>query len=152
MKNFVVVYLVLVLVLSVCATSAAEESSPFTLAERIGEPNARTFFLFSTSMGAYAIRQDGMGEVTLPRGMRKVLYLKVGARTRIERLYFLEYEGDLLLLYEVSDRSSRSGYLVRLDQKKRQVRWMRAVNNSFEPPIIKDQRVLFNDGTVVALN
>ena len=151
MKNLVVVCLMMVVVLSVplpiCSSGLAEES-PFTLAESIGEPNARTFFLFSTAVGNYVIRQDGMGEVTMGRGMRKVLYLKVGTKARIERLYFLEHEGDLLLLYEVTG----SGYLVRLDQKKRKARWITTVNSNFEAPVIKDHRVVFNDGTVVPLD
>ncbi|HEY2962581.1 MAG TPA: hypothetical protein VGJ37_09220 [Pyrinomonadaceae bacterium] len=149
MKNFVVVCLVLLAAaLPVYAQHSAEELSPFTLAERVGEGNARSFFLFSTSAGNYALRHDGMGEVTSPAGMRKVFNVKAGSRGRIERVYSFEYQGDLLLLYEAGD----SGYLVRLSQKTRKVKAVVTVDRDFAPPVIKDQRVVFSDGTVVSLN
>jgi hypothetical protein len=154
MKNFVVVCLFLI--------SAAlpaygqrlvevEEASPFTLAERVGEGSARSFFIFSTPVANYVVRHDGMGEVTYGRtglGMRKVFSVKTGPKARIDRLYSCDYEGDLLLLYEAGD----SGYLVRLSQKTRKVKAVVTVNRDFAPPAIKDQRIVFSDGTVVALN
>lgn len=95
-------------------------SEAFSLADRVGEPNARSFFLFSTAAGNYTIRQDGMGEFTSPKGMRRVFNLKVGPKDRIERVYFLEHKGDLLLLYEVRDQ----GFcLLRMEQNKRKLRW-----------------------------
>lgn len=149
MKNFAVVCLLLSsAVLPVYAQKNAAELSPFELANHIGEPNERTFFLFSTSVGNYTLRQDGMGEITSPAGMRKVFSVKVGSRGRIERVYSFEYQGDLLLLYEATD----SGYLVRLSQKTRKVKATITVSRDFTPPTIKDQKVLFNDGTVVSLN
>src|SRR5262249_33592202 len=142
-KNFAVVCLLLFsAALPVYAQSSAANLSPFELANHIGEPNARTFFLFSTSVGNYTLRQDGMGEITSPAGMRKVFNVKVGARARIERVYSFEYEGDVLLLYETTD----SGYLVRLSQKTRKVKATIAVSRDFEPPTIKDQRIVFSDG------
>lgn len=147
MKNFAVVcLLVLSAGLPVYAQKPAAELSPFELANRIGEPNERTFFLFSTSVGNYALRQDGMGEITSPAGMRKVFNVKVGARGRIERVYSFEYQGDVLLLYEATD----SGYLVRLSQKTRKVKATIAVSRDFTPPVIKDQQIVFSDGTVVS--
>ena len=50
------------------------------------------------------IRHDGMGEVTSLKGMRRVFNLKLGGKGRIERVHFLEHEGDLFLLYEVQMR------------------------------------------------
>lgn len=149
MKNFAVVCLLLIsAVLPVYAQKNAAELSPFELANHIGEPNARTFFLFSTSIGNYALRQDGMGEITSPAGMRKVFSVKVGPRGRIERVYSFEYQGDVLLLYEATD----SGYLVRLSQKTRKVKATITVSRDFAPPTIKDQKILFPDGTVVSLD
>jgi hypothetical protein len=130
------------------AQQPAAELSPFELANRIGEPNERTFFLFSTSVGNYALRQDGMGEITSAAGMRKVFNVKVGPGRRIERVYSFEYQGDVLLLYETTD----SGYLVRLSQKTKKVKASIAVSRDFTPPAIKDQRIVFGDGTVVSLD
>ncbi|HET9478923.1 MAG TPA: hypothetical protein VFO72_06240, partial [Pyrinomonadaceae bacterium] len=112
------------------------------LARHIG-----AFHLFSTSVGKYTISRAGWGEVYV--GDRKKNFrVKVGARERIERLYFFEYEGDLLLLYE----AGASGYLLRLHQKTRKVRRATSINEDFEPPLVKDQSLTFSDGTVVPLN
>jgi len=153
-KNFAVVCLLLLsAVLPVYAQNPAAQKpptkpSPFELANHIGEPNARTFFLFSTSIGNYALRQDGMGEITSPAGMRKVFNVKVGPGRRIERVYSYEYQGDVLLLYETTD----SGYLVRLSQKTRKVKATIAVSRGFTPPALKDQQIVFSDGTIVTLD
>ena len=152
MKHFVEVCLALLLAVLAAAPAyskrAAEELSPFTLAEQNGDPTARNFFIFSTAFGDYVVRHDGMGEVSLRNGLRRVLHLKVGAKDRIQRLYFLEYAGDVLLLYETGE----SGYLIRMDQKTRKLKGIVAVSGDFTPPLIKDRRVVFSDGTVVALN
>lgn len=149
MKNLVVVCLGILVTMSVVAPaySRSEDVSPFTLAKRIGDPPARAFYLFSTSVGNYTIRHDGMGEVFV-RGRKKVFHVKVGFNSRIERLYFFEYEGDLLLLYE----AGAAGYLVRLDQKTKKIKSATALNEDFEPPLLKHQSVTFTDGTVVPLN
>lgn len=146
MKILVVICLGILVVVSAAAPAypnrAAEELSPFTLARRIG-----AFHLFSTSVGKYTIRHDGWGEVYI-RDRKRNFRVNTGARQRIKRLYFLEYEGDLLLLYE----AGASGYLLRLDQKTRKVRRATTVTEDFEPPLIKDHAVTFSDGTVVPLN
>ena len=164
MKNFVVVCL---LVFAAAAPAYAQGSqaetrrlvedpqrsnseSGFTLAERFGEPGQqeRTFFLFSTSVAKYILRHDGFGEVTSHAGLRRVFSVKVGARERIERVYSMEYEGDLLLLYQASE----TGYLTRISQKTRKVKAVLTVNADFTPPVLKDHRLIFSDGSVVSLN
>ncbi|HJT68536.1 MAG TPA: hypothetical protein VJ749_18915 [Pyrinomonadaceae bacterium] len=152
MTKFLVVCLLLVgaafPLAPVRAQRKAEESSPFVLAERFGEASAKeqTFFLFSTSVAKYILRHDGTGEVTRA-GVRRSIYLKVGAGERIERVYSLEYEGDLLLLYQAGD----SGYLARMNQSSRKVRTV-TIAADFTPPTIKDHRLVFSDGAVVSLN
>lgn len=128
---------------------AVETSSPFVLAERSGEASARerTFFNFSTSVAKYILRHDGVGEVTSHAGLRKAFKVQVGAGERIERVYSLDYEGDLLLLYQAGE----SGYVARMNQKSRKVRMM-TIDPNFTPPAIKDHRLVFNDGAIVALN
>jgi hypothetical protein len=145
-KSLVVICLALAVVVSAPAPAysnrADEEPSPFTLAQHIG-----AFHLFSTSIGKYTISRAGWGEVYVGN-RKKNFQVKVGARERIERLYFFEYEGDLLLLYE----AGASGYLVRLDQKTRKAKRATAINENFEPPLLKDQSLFFSDGTVVPLD
>ena len=155
MKSFFGIFLsvlCLAMVVSACAVAVAhpsgvEEHSPFAEARRIGELNARHFYLLSTSVGNYTISQYGLGEVYV--GNRKKYFnLKVGAKSRLERVYFFEYEGDLLLLYE----AGASGYLLRLDQSTRKTKRVTALAEKFEVPLIKDRSAVFSDGTVVPLD
>ena len=146
MKNLVVVCLAILVTGSAAAPAysnrADEEVSHFTLARHIG-----AFHLFSTSAGKYTIRRDGWGEVYI--GDRKRNFqVKANARERIKRLYYFEYEGDLLLLYE----AAAAGYVLRLDQKTRRVKKATVVDGDFEPPLLQAQSLVFTDGTIVPLN
>src|SRR5688500_56974 len=130
MKSFLGICLARVI--SVCAAAAAhpnsglEESAPCTSARRIGELTDRTFDLRSSSDGDDTISQYGLGEVFV-RDRKKYFNLKVPPRSRLERVYFLEYEGDLLLLYE----AGTSGYLLRLDQTTRKTKRVTTINENF---------------------
>ena len=118
--------------------SVAMGAESFALADRVGEPGERSFFLFSTSVGNYVVRQDGMGEFTSPKGMRRVFRLSV--KGRIEQVYFLEHEGDVFICYEVND----AAYLVRMEQSKRTIRWSTRVTN-MDVPRIEGEFVIVND-------
>ena len=121
----------------VCAVVARAKVEAFALADQVGEPDARLFFLFSTSAGNYIVRQDGMGEFTSPKGMRRVFYLKLGAKGRIDRVYFLEHQRDLFLLYTVHDATSEWAYLTRLEQTQRKARWLTPLSNGdVQAPVI----------------
>ncbi len=153
MKHLVVVCLAILVTVSAAAPAypnlnpKREDESPFALAKCIGDPRTRAFYLFSTSVGNYTVSTGGLVEVYV--GNRKKYFpVKVGANSRIERLYFLEHEGDLLLLYE----AGKSGYLVRVNQATRKVKSTTAINEDFEPPLVKDHSLTFTDGTVVPLN
>jgi len=138
MKRVVVVCLIW----SSLVFGAPYPAETFILAERVGEPNARSFFLFSTSAGQYAVRHDGMGEFTSPKSMRRVFNLRVGGRARIERVYYLEHQNDLFLLYEVTGQIF---YLVRMEQTKRKLRWSTEVRDVTEAPVIDGDFVIVND-------
>ena len=131
MKKLVVVCLA-VLVLSTVALGA----EAFTLADRVGEPGERSFFLFSTSAGNYVVRHDGMGEFSSPKGMRRVFRLNV--KGRIEQIYFLEHEGDVFICYEVNETT----FVVRMEQTKRKIRWSASVNTRGVPAIDADSVVI----------
>ena len=73
--------------------------------------------------------------------------MKVGSNSRIERLYFFEHDGDLLLLYQ----AGASGYLVRFNQKTKVTKSTTTIKKDFEPPLLKDQSLTFTDGTVLPL-
>ncbi len=145
MKKLLVVCLA-VLVLSTVALGA----EAFALADRVGEPGERSFFLFSTSAGSYIVRHDGMGEFSSPKGMRRVFRLNV--KGRIEQVYFLEHEGDVFILYEMND----AAFLVRMEQTKRKIRWSAPVSERGAPAIdgdfvvVNSVKIRKSDGTVLA--
>ena len=145
MKKLLVVCLA-VLVLSTVALGA----EAFTLADRVGEPGERSFFLFSTSAGNYVVRHDGMGEFSSPKGMRRVFRLNV--KGRIDQVYFLEHEGDLFICYEVNETT----FVVRMEQTKRKIRWTASLGARGVPKIdgdwvvVNDTQLRKSDGTVLA--
>ena len=140
MRNLLVVWLLL------CSVALGAQSETFALADRVGEGNERSFFVLSTSAGGYVIRHDGMGEFTSPAGLRRVFMLKVGAKGRIDRVYFLEHQRDLFLMYEVHDASSQWAYLVRLEQTKRKARWITEVDGvGLGAPVIQGEMIVIKN-------
>src|SRR6185369_2271895 len=122
MKRLLVVCLA-VLVFATVAFGA----ETFAVADRVGEPGERSFFLFSTSVGNYIVRHDGMGEFSSPKGMRRVFRLSV--KGRIEQIYFLEHQGDVFICYEMND----AVFLVRMEQTKRKIRWSAQIDDRGVP-------------------
>jgi hypothetical protein len=124
------------MVLSSAALRAAPVPENFTLAERTGEPV--WFFVFETSVGKFWIRRDGMGEISR-QPFRHSFYLKRPSQDFVERLYFLEHEGDVFIFYELQDGSAN---LVRVDPVKHKVKWVTPVTARGVPSL---------DGSVVII-
>src|ERR1044071_9688643 len=151
MRKIVLVCLGVAVLWSVALGASTSET--FASADRVGEGNERSFFVLSTSVGNYVIRHDGMGEFTSPAGLRRVFMLKVGAKGRIDRVYFLEHQRDLFLMYEVHDASSQWAYLVRMEQTKRKARWITAVDGvGLGAPVIQGEFVVIKDTYLSAAN
>ncbi len=131
MKKLLGVWLVVCLFSTVALGAEA-----FTVADRVGEPGERSFFLFSTSAGTYVVRHDGMGEFSSPKGMRRVFRLNV--KGRIEQIYFLEHEGDVFICYEVNETT----FVVRMEQTKRKIRWSASLGARGVPTIDGDSVVI----------
>jgi len=144
MKRLLVVCLAVLVFFSV-----ALGAETFALADRVGEQGERSFFLFSTSAGNYIVRHDGMGEFSSPKGMRRVF--RLGVKGRIERMYFLEHEGDVFICYEMDNVTA----IVRMEQSKRRVRWSTALIARGVPRIegdlvvVNDSQIRKGDGSVV---
>lgn len=137
--------MICLLMLTVPMTQAGVETGAFEPATRIGAAGETAFFVFSTSVGNYTLRHDGLCEVSV-KGKRRQFSLKV--RGRAERVYFYEYEGDLLLLYEGNDGT---GYLARVNQQTRKTRWFtQAKDHSIEPAVVEGERVYFGAAGVLA--
>jgi hypothetical protein len=131
------------------ALGAPCSAETFMLADRVGEPNERSFFLFSTAAGQYTIRHDGMGEVSSPKGMRRVFNLRVGGRARIEGVYYLEHQGDLFLLYEVTGQVF---YLVRMEQTKRKLRWSTELRDVTDAPVLEGEVIRVGETEITKSN
>ena len=131
MKKLLGVWLVVCLFSTVALGAEA-----FTVADRVGEPGERSFFLFSTSAGNYVVRHDGMGEFSSPKGMRRVFRLNV--KGRIDQVYFLEHEGDVFICYEMDETT----IVVRMEQSKRKIRWSEQVAGKGVPVIEGDYLVV----------
>ena len=96
----------------------------FTQVERIGEANARSFFVFTVSGRTYTVRHDGRGEITGPIFIRlRNFFLKMDGAARLERLYSADAGNDLLLAYEVTNGRSGWGYIARFDPSTPTFRW-----------------------------
>ncbi len=142
MKKLVVVCLGVILSFSVLS-AAPRSGLEFAIAEQLGDPSARSFFVFSTSAGDYILRHDGMGEFTSPQKLRRAFFVRVPGKSRITSVYFLEHERDLLLLYEVSGQGS---FVVRLEQTKRKHRWSTPLETSnVEAPVIEGDTVVVKE-------
>ena len=151
MKNLLVVCLIL----SLSALSSAQTPKPemFMTAEEIkfGDPRASSFFRWSTSAGGYLLRHDGVGEFTSPQHLRRIFYVTIGSKRRLERVYYLEHERDLFLLYEIRGHGF---YLVRMEQTdrtKRKIRWSVALGDlSGEDPSLDGEVIMI--GKVIAVS
>jgi hypothetical protein len=114
-----------------------ETQQVFTAVEKIGD-NKRAFFPFTASSRNYTIRSDGWTESGSPTILRRFFQLRVGRPGRIDRVYFLEHENDLLLIYELTDEEYGWGYMVRLDQVKRAPKWITPVEGiNFGPATVE---------------
>lgn len=118
--------LAVICLVAVASPSAISQTGAFAKARHIGEGTSRSFFLFSTSAGKYTIRHDGFGEVAAVGKRKEVFFSSLNSGSRLERVYFSEHEGDLLLLYEVSEgRGSIKTSLLRMNQQTRKLRWLK---------------------------
>jgi hypothetical protein len=109
-------------------SSPAAEQKAFDKVEVSGE-GFRSFFMFSSEGFHYTIRADGFAESDSGQRRRGNFNLRVGRNGYLVRVYFTEYEGDLLLLYEASDKQYGWGYVERLDQKTLKPKWLKPVSS-----------------------
>ena len=108
-------------------TVSAEQRN-FAAVDRIGDPGYRSFFMFKTEGAGYTIRADGYAESSSAKARPRNFSLPLGRNGHMVRFYFLEYEGDLLLVYEGSDEEFGWGYLLRLNQKTLKPKWAAPIN------------------------
>jgi outer membrane protein assembly factor BamB len=108
--------------------------------------------MFSTNGPGYTIRADGFAEQGGAGKPRPTNFsLRVGRNGLIVRLYFLEYEGDLLSIYEGSDKRYGWGYVVRLNQKTLKSKWAAPVSDfNLGPGLVEDNYLYFSAANLLA--
>jgi len=69
---------------------------------------------------------------------------------RIERLYFAEYDGDLLLEYEVTDGRGDWAYVLRMDQTMMKFKWVTPISaEALGPDLIEGRDVYISAANVL---
>jgi hypothetical protein len=82
-------------------------------------------FEFELSGFAYRIKSNGAG-LRSGSGRPRPFNLLLG-RESIGRVYFSEYEGNVLLVCAVSEDESESGFVARLEQPSMRAKWKREI-------------------------
>lgn len=119
---------ILVLLLTTSGSSQ-EVSRSFSVAKSLPDPDGPTTFEFSTANHNYSISPHGKGlrgsSNETPRSFSLPLH-KDDFLT--SSLYYAEYQGDLLLIGEVSDTDYGAGFIVRLDKRTLRIKWKQTVS------------------------
>ena len=127
-----------------CSTLATAQSATnghtLELANRVGEKNERSFFLFSIPGGTYIARHDGFIEASVPGDKRRVFILKMGRGERLDRVYYSDFEGDLLLACETT---SGRVFATRIQQRTRKIKWTTSLEGYNLGPGLIDDNALF---------
>jgi len=129
----------------VCATwtlqaQTVSKAHPLELANRVGEGNERSFFLFSIPGGTYIARNDGLVEASIPGDKRRTFPLRMTRGERLSRLYYSDFEGDLLLACETS---SGRVFAARVQQRTRKIKWTTSLEGYNLGPGLIDDGALF---------
>jgi hypothetical protein len=132
-------------------TTPAAEPKAFSKVESLGD-GTRAFFMFGTNGPGYTIRADGFAEQSsVGKGRPTNFTLRVGRNGLIVRFYFLEDEGDLLLIYEGTDKRNGWGYVVRLNQKSLKPKWAAPVSDfNLGPGLVEDRYLYFSAANLLA--
>jgi hypothetical protein len=120
--------ILLLMLLLLLTTSVTAEQRSFSEAKSLPDQNEPESFEFSTANSKYRISHDGRGLRTGKSDSRS-FSLGLSRSDRLAReLYYAEYERDLLLIGEVSDGESGSGFIVRLDGRNLKAKWKQVVS------------------------
>lgn len=127
------------------------EQKAFSKVERLGD-EGRAFFMFASNGTGYTIRDDGFAEQTgVGKGRPTNFSLKVGRNGHMVRFYFLEDEGDLVLIYEGSDKQYGWGYVMRLNQRTLKPKWLAPVSDlNIGPGLVEANYVYFTAANLLA--
>lgn len=108
------------------AAKAQQNSLPFSVAKSFPEPPDTASFEFSSD--GYQYRVSGNGKGHRSGNNKRSFSLRIAPNDYLTpELYYAEYEGDLLLIGEVSDFESGMGFIARLDGATLRMKWKREI-------------------------
>jgi len=149
--------IILLVLLSVASaqqpTSQSDSSQPksFNPVDRTGEDKWRSFFMFSAGGRDFTIRGDGFAQCTPGRARPLSFRLMLGREGQLERVYFLEHEGDLFLIYEATDQRYGWGYVERFDLRTMKRKWITPVSAfNIGPGLVEDNSLYLAAANLVA--
>lgn len=98
-----------------------------TFTEVKGQPEYQpSSFKYSTSIYKYGISSSGRGRRTGGRITARYFSLRLDKGDSLQRaIYHAEYEGDVLLVCEVSDGEGGAGFIIKLDGQTLRMKWKR---------------------------
>ena len=107
---------------------AQQRPQPFSVAKGFPEPPESTSFEFSSGGFQYKIAENGKGRRS-GNDKQLAFSLRVAPNDYLtHQLYYADYEGDLLLIGEVSDSDYGMGFIARLDGATLRLKWKRVIN------------------------
>ena len=146
----IVILLLFLAAISVCGAAQIDSEQPLTRVDRTGDEKGRSFFIFFTSNLSYTIRHDGYGEMWSSKS-RKNFNLRMDGASRLDRMFFSEVDSDLILEYEVTDRKADWGYVLRMDQKKQKIKWIKPLSAyKLGPGLIVGNELYFSASNFLA--
>ncbi len=111
----------------------------------------RSFFMFLVDGRGYTIRGDGFGETDSRKSRVRNFNLRLDYHGHIEHLYFLEYENDLVLIYEASEELKGWGYVARLNQNTMKAKWVTPVNGyNIGPSLVEGKYAYLTAARLIA--
>ena len=115
-----------ILILWLASPTLAQTSQAFSTAKSFPEPPDTASFEFSS--GGYQYRVSGNGKGHRSGNNKRSFSLRVAPNDYLTReLYYAEYEGDLLLIAEVSNGDYGMGFIARLDGATLRMKWKRVI-------------------------
>jgi outer membrane protein assembly factor BamB len=108
------------------------------------EPAAGGAFEFTLDGFSYHVGAGGNGRREKAGSLTRRFNLRLEGRTQVAgRVYFAEYEGDLLLAYEVADGARAAGRLTRLRQPSMRAAWNAELPRGGVGPPAREGRFLY---------
>ena len=110
------------------AAISAQGQQPFSKAKALlADSYDPTQFEFSSANYNYTILRSGRGHRKRNGGARS-FNLRIPRDEHLTRdVYYSEYEGDLLLIFELTDELYGYGFIARLDGQTLKVKWKRSI-------------------------